>query len=88
MRRDVNAFLICLRAPPEMVETAAVEVATRLQAALAAGLPTAFGAMAMGCDIGIALVPRDAPDLDRGITQADRELERVKRLRQRSQPAG
>lgn len=88
MRRDVNAFLVCLRAPPEMVETAAVEVATRLQAALAAGLPTAFGAMAMACDIGIALVPRDAPDLDRGITQADRELERVKRLRQRSQPAG
>ncbi|WP_439598802.1 diguanylate cyclase domain-containing protein [Falsiroseomonas sp.] len=76
-----DEFLICLQAPVPMMEIAAVEVVSRFQAALAGGLHTPHGRLALGCSIGIAIIPRDAEDIDAGLLHADAELYRIKRLR-------
>ncbi|MBU8539961.1 GGDEF domain-containing protein [Falsiroseomonas tokyonensis] len=81
VRMGGDEFLVCLRGPAAMAESAAAEVAARFQAALTEGLTTSEGRMQLGCSIGIAIIPRDAPGIEAGIPKADAELYRVKRLR-------
>lgn len=81
VRTGGDEFLLCLPGPAAMAETTANGVAARFQAALSQGLPTALGTMVLGCSIGIAIVPRDAPDIDGAIALADAGLYRVKHAR-------
>ena len=81
VRMGEDQFLICLRGPPQMAEIAAMEVATRFQQALKEGLPTSLGRLALDCDIGIGIIPRDARGIDAGLLHVSAVLERVKRQR-------
>ncbi|MGX9962837.1 diguanylate cyclase domain-containing protein [Roseomonas sp. F4] len=86
VRMGGDEFLICLRGPAALAETAATEVSLRFQTALAEGLVTPMGRLSLGCSIGTAILPRDAGGIDAGIEHADRALYEVKRLRQAARP--
>lgn len=79
VRMGGDEFILCLPGPPEQVAEAAREVGVRLNAALREGLPTPAGPVRLGCSVGIALVPRDAPSLPEGIIAADATLYEAKR---------
>ena len=81
VRTGGDEFVLCLHGAAESAEAAAIEVTARFQAALAEGLPTSAGRMTLGCSIGMAIVPRDAPDIDQAIAVADAQLYRVKHSR-------
>jgi diguanylate cyclase (GGDEF)-like protein len=87
VRMGGDEFLLCLCGPTTMAEIAADEVSARLQAALAEGLETPMGRLALGCSIGVAILPRDAQTIDAGIEHADRALYEVKRQRQAARGA-
>jgi diguanylate cyclase (GGDEF)-like protein len=81
VRMGGDEFILCLPGPPEGVAEAAREVGARLNAALNEGIPTPGGPLRLGCSVGIALVPRDATDLDAAVAAADAALYEAKRLR-------
>jgi diguanylate cyclase (GGDEF)-like protein len=88
VRMGGDEFILCLPGPPEQVEQAAREVGTRLNAALNEGLPTPAGRLRLGCSIGIALLPKDATDIDAAISVADAALYMTKREKPRVSDRG
>ncbi|WP_458093640.1 sensor domain-containing diguanylate cyclase [Roseomonas sp. WA12] len=79
VRTGGDEFVLCLPGPPEQAREAAREVGARLNAALREGLPSPAGPLRLGCSVGIAVVPRDAPSLTEAIALADAALYEAKR---------
>jgi diguanylate cyclase (GGDEF)-like protein len=79
VRLGGDEFLLCLAGPPDKVEVAAREVGLRLNFMLREGVPTEAGRLRLGCSLGVALMPRDAVEMEQAIAKADAALYAAKR---------
>ncbi|MFC0386550.1 sensor domain-containing diguanylate cyclase [Muricoccus vinaceus] len=81
VRLGGDEFVLCLPGETDSVAEAALEVGARLNALLRDGVPSPAGQVRLGCSMGFARVPLDAPDIDAAIEKADAGLYDAKRRR-------
>jgi diguanylate cyclase (GGDEF)-like protein len=79
VRLGGDEFLLCLVGPPDKAEAAAREVGARLNFMLREGVPTEAGRLRLGCSLGVALMPRDATQMEQVVAKADAALYVAKR---------